>query len=244
MVFEEQPLSACPPAEIPLIFLDASMVVVDKPAGLAVHRGWAREPDVLTRRLRAQLDREIFPVHRLDRGTSGVLILALDAGTARWLGGAFAAGLVAKSYVALVRGIPAPASQWIDSPIPNDEGPGAPRVPARTHVRTLHSFGRYALVEARPETGRLHQVRRHLKHISCPVIGDANYGKGQHNRWFRQRHGLERMFLHAASLDIPRSDANPDLGDRMTFEAPLPPELAETLRRLVSDPDGPDSNRG
>jgi tRNA pseudouridine65 synthase len=234
--------------DIPVLFLDEGMVVVDKPAGVAVHRGWARERDVLTERLRTQLGRAVFPVHRLDRGTSGVLVLALDAATARALGDAFAAGAVEKRYLALVRGIPAPRTQWIDHPIPRDEGPGATRVRARTHVQTLGTYGRYALVEARPETGRLHQIRRHLKHISCPVIGDVNYGKGLHNRWFRERHGLRRMFLHAAGLRLqhPRDPAARGPGDpsdqRMTFEAPLPPALAEILLRLAADPSGPDAD--
>jgi tRNA pseudouridine65 synthase len=234
--------------DVPVLFLDAGMVVINKPAGVAVHRGWARERDVLTERLRIQLGRAVFPVHRLDRGTSGVLVLALDAATARVLGAAFAAGAVEKRYLALVRGIPAPRTQWIDQPIPSDEGPGATRVPARTHVHTLATYGRYALVEARPETGRLHQIRRHLKHISCPVIGDVNYGKGLHNRWFRQRHGLGRMFLHAATVRLqpphhPEARGPGDPSDhRMTFDAPLPPELAEILLRLAADPSGPDTD--
>jgi tRNA pseudouridine65 synthase len=233
--------------DIPVLFRDAGMVVVDKPAGVAVHRGWARERDVLTERMRTQLGRVVFPVHRLDRGTSGVLVLALDAATARALSAAFAAGEVEKRYLALVRGIPAPGTGWIDQPIPSDEGPGATRVPARTHVHTLATYGRYALVEAQPETGRLHQIRRHLKHISCPIIGDVNYGKGLHNRWFRERHGLGRMFLHAATLRLrhphhPRARGPEHADDeRITFEAPLPPDLAETLRRLAADPSGPET---
>jgi tRNA pseudouridine65 synthase len=243
---------ATPPVTtaVPILFADAWMVVVDKPAGLAVHRGWARERDVLTARLRAQLGREVHPVHRLDRGTSGALVLALDPATARALGTAFATGAVEKTYLALVRGIPEPRAQWIDWAIPEDEGPGAARVPARTYIRTLEVHGRYALVEAEPRTGRLHQIRRHLKHISCPVIGDVNYGKGLHNRWFREHHGLRRLFLHALRLRLPHPHPGPEAeppaptAPRLTtFEAPLPPELVETLRRLREDATGPDEPR-
>ena len=125
-------------------------------------------------------------------------------------------------------------------------------MPARTYIRTLEVHGRYALVEAEPRTGRLHQIRRHLKHISCPVIGDVNYGKGLHNRWFREQHGLGRLFLHALRLRLPLPLPLPDPQSRpeavptaptaprlTTFEAPLPPELVETMRRLREDATGP-----
>lgn len=216
---------------LPVLFRDESMVVVEKPSGLAVHRGWAAETDVLIERMRRQLGRRVFPVHRLDRGTSGVLVLALDAIAAKRLGEAFAAGLVEKTYWALVRGVPE-AEQLIDHPVWSGEDGGddrnAARLPARTHVRRLRVWGRYALVEARPQTGRLHQIRRHLKHISCPVIGDVNYGKGEHNRHFRDHYGLHRLFLHALSLTLP----HPATGERITFDAPLATELARVLTRL------------
>jgi tRNA pseudouridine65 synthase len=201
-------------------------VVVDKPAGVVVHRGWADDDGGVLVRLRAQLGRRVWPVHRLDRGASGALAFALDAEAAAALGRAFAegagqageggvggagqgdeggeggegGGAVEKRYLALVRGHP-PDELVIDHPIPAREG--GPRVPAVTHVRRLGTWERYALVEARPRTGRLHQIRRHLKHISCPLIGDVNYGKGEHNRLFRARFGLDRLALHAAYLRLP-----------------------------------------
>ncbi len=202
-----------------VLYQDDELLVVDKPSGLVVHRGWARDGEVVMTLARALAGRHVHPVHRLDRGTSGVLVLALDAAAARTLSEAFEAGLVRKRYLALVRGI-APEGGVVDHPIPRS--PGGPRVPAVTRFRRLASFERYSLVEAVPETGRLHQVRRHLKHVSLPVIGDVRYGKGEHNRLFRTRFGLYRLALHAAEVQLD----HPASGAPLRFVAPLPADLA------------------
>jgi tRNA pseudouridine65 synthase len=214
-------------APLPILHRDDHLVAVDKPAGLAVHRGWAPEHDVAMTRVRDALGRHVFPVHRLDRGTSGVLVLALHAEAARVLGRAFAAGAVHKTYLTLVRGIP-PERGLIDHALPPGEDRAQERVPARTAFVRREVFGRYALVEVRPLTGRLHQVRRHLKHIACPLIGDVNYGKGEHNRLFRERYQLHRLFLHATSIELP----HPADGATLIIESPLPVELTEVLARL------------
>jgi tRNA pseudouridine65 synthase len=210
-----------------ILFRDDCLVAVDKPAGLAVHRGWARERDVAMVRVRDQLGMRVFPVHRLDRATSGVLLFALSPELARKVCESFAAGQVEKTYLALVRGVPAEQG-LVDHPLPPGEDPHAPRVPAQTIFVRREVFGRYSLVEARPLTGRLHQVRRHLKHLSCPLIGDVNYGKGEHNRLFRERHGLHRLFLHATRLRLP----HPTLGGQLDIVSPLPAELEAVLGAL------------
>jgi tRNA pseudouridine65 synthase len=210
-----------------ILFRDESLIAVDKPAGLAVHRGWAREHDVAMVRLRDQIGARVFPVHRLDRATSGVLLFALSADMAARVCAAFAAGKTEKTYLALVRGVP-PDAILIDHPLPPGEDTHAPRVAAQTMIVRREVFGRYSLVEARPLTGRLHQVRRHLKHISCPLIGDVNYGKGEHNRLFRERHGLHRLFLHAARLRLP----HPAEGGQLDIGSPLPSDLEAVLRAL------------
>lgn len=210
-----------------VLYRDQAIVAVDKPSGLSVHRGWDGERDVAMTRLRDQLGRHVYPVHRLDRGTSGVLLFALSAEVAASLGRILAEGRAEKSYVALVRGVP-PISGTIDHPLPAGEDHHDKRVSAVTDFWRLETFGRYSLVEARPRTGRLHQVRRHLKHIACPIIGDVNYGKGEHNRLFRASYGLHRLFLHAATLRLP----HPETGHILEIHAPLPPELAAVLARL------------
>jgi tRNA pseudouridine65 synthase len=214
-----------PSSSLSVLYQDEDLLVVDKPSGLVVHRGWARDGEVIMTLARALAARHVYPVHRLDRGTSGVLVMALAAAAAKALGEAFEAGRVHKRYLALVRGIP-PASGVVDHPIPRS--PGGPRVPAVTRFRRLATFERYAWLEVVPETGRLHQIRRHLKHISHPVIGDVRYGKGEHNRLFRSRFGLYRLALHAAEIELrhPLSEAP------MRFQAPLPADLAGPLASM------------
>jgi len=214
-----------PSAVLSVLYQDDDLLVVDKPSGLVVHRGWGRDGQVVMTLARELAGRHVYPVHRLDRGTSGVLVLALTAAAAGALGEAFEAGRVRKRYLALVRGIP-PEAGIVDHPIPRT--PGGPRVPAITRFRRLATFERYALLEAVPETGRLHQIRRHLKHISHPVIGDVRYGKGEHNRLFRTRFGLYRLALHAAEVSL----EHPASGAPSSFQAPLPADLAGPLAAM------------
>ena len=209
----------------PILFVDEVLAVVDKPSGLVVHRGWARDEIVAMTLARDALGRRVYPVHRLDRGTSGVLMFALDSETARDLQEQFRAGRVAKRYLALVRGVP-PESGVIDHSLAPRKG--AEKLPAITEYRRLGVQGRYSLVEAWPRTGRLHQIRRHLKHISCPLIGDVRYGKGEHNRFFRSEFGLHRLALHALELSFD----HPRTGERLTFRAEVPEDLAGPLRTL------------
>jgi tRNA pseudouridine65 synthase len=199
-------------------------VAVDKPSGLAVHRGQSHDPVHALELVRDTVGAWVYPVHRLDRATSGVLVFALERNAARAVGRAFAEGRVAKRYLALVRGAP-PDRVRVDHALSRDDGDPQDAV---TEIETLARFGRYSLVEARPESGRTHQIRRHLKHLSCPIIGDVRYGKGEHNRLFRTRHGLHRLALHAASLTL----TDPGTDAPVTIEAPLPEVLARTLAEL------------
>lgn len=209
----------------PLLYRSAALVAVDKPSGLAVHRGQSRDPVHALQLVRDSVGAYVYPVHRLDRATSGVLLFALSADAARAVGAAFEAGDIEKRYLALVRGNP-PDRATIDHALSQEDD--KPPQDARTEVVTLARFGRYALVEAIPKTGRTHQIRRHLKHLSCPIIGDVRYGKGEHNRFFRTEFELHRLALHAASLTL----LDPAAGEPVTIRAPLPDELARTLEAL------------
>ncbi len=210
---------------LPILYCDDDVALVDKPSGMLVHRGWDRDPVVAMTALRDQLGRHVFPVHRLDRATSGVLLFALSSETAARLQAEFEAGSVRKQYLALVRGTP-PASCVVDHPVPKAED--GPRVPAVTEVRTLGTSGRFSLVLAEPRTGRLHQIRRHLKHLGHPLVGDVNYGRGEINRLFREQYGLHRLFLHAWTLALP----HPRTGAPLHACAPVPPELMRVLEAL------------
>ncbi|MCC6807729.1 MAG: pseudouridylate synthase [Deltaproteobacteria bacterium] len=208
-----------------VLYRDDRLLALDKPPGIIVHRGLADDDDTMADRARDLVGRPVHALHRLDRGTSGVLMFALDAETARVLQSAFT-----RTYLALVRGIPAPLSGRIDHPIP--KGEGKDRVAAVSDYRVLGvCSARYGWVEVTPLTGRFHQVRRHMKHIDCPLIGDTTYGKSEHNRLWRERYGLSRLALHARAVTL---DYN---GAALAIEAPVPDDLTRALAAAgLSDP--------
>ncbi len=218
-----------------ILWRDERAVAVDKPAGMIVHRGWADDDEPLLQTVRDLVGTLVYPIHRLDRGASGVVLFALDREAAGALGAAWASGeQVDKRYLAITRGHP-PEHAVIDHPIPRE--PGGDRVGAVTEIWRRDTFGRYALVEAAPRTGRLHQIRRHLKHLACPLIGDVKYGKGEHNRLWREAHGLHRLALHASRLTFP----HPATGTPITVDAPLADDLvaaiASARAAYARDPD-------
>ncbi len=222
-----------------LLFVDDHVVVVNKPSGLLVHRGWDNDDDVAMFRLRDALGAHVYPVHRLDRATSGVLLFARTRDAAAILSRGFESRQVDKRYLALVRGAPA-ESGVIDHPIPKSEG-GA-RVPALTRFVLVARSGvdRCALVLASPETGRFHQVRRHLRHLGHPLIGDVNYGSGELNRRYRSQYDLRRLALHALAIAFD----HPITGARVAVTAPMPDDLGLALERLALPraPGSPDAS--
>lgn len=221
---------------LPVCLLDERFAVVDKPAGLMVHdSALARgESDFAADRLREQFGRAVFLVHRLDRATSGCLLLAFDRDTASALGKALMARDVEKEYLAICRGWPTEERFVIDHPL--DGGPGKPqKKPACTAFERLAACelpipspgfetSRYALLRARPATGRFRQIRRHLKHASHHLIGDTSHGDGRHNRAFRML-GIHRMLLHAQRLAF----AHPLTGERIEATASPDAEFAKAL---------------
>lgn len=222
--------------ELPILYRDAALLVVDKPSGLAVHRGWATDKVTALSIARSIAGQWVYPVHRLDRSTSGALVFALSAEIARLVQESFESELVHKNYVALVRGL-LPDEVCIEHAIAKEKG--KPKLPATTEVSCLEHYhivddvtgrGRtYSWIGARPLTGRPHQIRRHLKHISHPIIGDVRYGKAEHNRLFRRRFALERMALHAQCIELP----HPMSGERLTVTAPIPDDLRQSLAALA-----------
>jgi tRNA pseudouridine65 synthase len=246
---DDKRMSATPPLR--LLHDDRWLVAVDKPAGLLVHRTAldAQADTDLLMQLQAQLAARLWPVHRLDKGTSGVLLLARDVDTARSLGALFAAGASSasadaqalhkpprKHYLALVRGWPADAGA-IDSPLARDPelpSTGQPLLPAATRWQVLqrlvlpvathpqHPHTRLALVDVRPLTGRRHQIRRHFKALAHPLIGDATHGKGPLNRATAAHLGVARLWLHAEELRLD----HPATGEALVLRADPGPEWA------------------
>ena len=213
---------------IELLFVDEHVVVANKPSGLLVHRGWDNDDDVALFRVRDALGgAHVHPLHRLDRGTSGALLFARTREAAAILSKSFEEGRMDKAYVALVRGTP-PAEGLIDYPIPKSED--GPRVPARTRFRLVlrSPVDRCSLVLALPETGRLHQIRRHLRHLNHPLIGDVAYGSGVINRHYRAQYNFHRLGLHACGLGF----EHPVTGARIMVRAPLPEDFAAALVQL------------
>ena len=217
--------------------MDDYLAIVHKPAGWLVHRTPLDKGETrfVLQTLRDQIGQHVWPVHRLDKGTSGVLLFALDADTARLLGQAFESGQgLQKTYRAVVRGWPADAG-LIDHPLkrmPDDMRTERLEVqPAQSRFANLRHFDlplpqqgftstRCAEVVLEPLTGRRHQLRRHMKHIAHPIIGDATHGKGPLNRAVAELIGLQRLWLHATRLQL----AHPVSAQPLVIEAPLPAE--------------------
>lgn len=209
-----------------VLYEDADLVAIGKPSGAIVHRGWASDGVPLLQAVRDRVGVYVHPVHRLDRATSGVLLFAKNAEIARRLGERFSSREVEKTYLALTRGSD-PNLVRVDHPL--EVGEARERKPALTDFRLLGVSGRYGLYEARPLTGRLHQIRRHLKHASHPIIGDVRYGKGEHNRLFRETYDFHRLALHALRLRF----RHPRTNEELILEAPLPDDFSTLLERLA-----------
>ena len=219
-----------------VLYADEHLVAIDKPAGLLVHRSAldAHEQVFALQLLRDQLGRTVWPAHRLDKGTSGLLLFALSAEVAALLGRDFESGAMKKRYLALVRGWPAEAG-LIDHALARDPeraSAGQELLPARTAWTRLARVEwplasdtrfpttRGALLECRPESGRRHQIRRHLKHLAHPIIGDATHGKGPLNRALAGLLGRQRLWLHGLELAL----THPVSGAALRLSAPPGPE--------------------
>lgn len=234
--------------ELPVLYRDDYLVAVHKPSGLLVHRTVLdrHETRFAVQILRDQIGQHVHPVHRLDRGTSGVLLFALDRDIGRDLSAQFETQRVEKTYLAIVRGHPDAAGvidhpltrQYDDYEFRNVAADAEPQS-AITRFRRLATIelphrvdryptSRYALLELSPETGRRHQLRRHLKHVAHPIIGDATYGKGRHNRLFQELFGCHRLLLACLEMRL----AHPVSGKPLTLTAPLADDFASVIQAL------------
>jgi 23S rRNA pseudouridine955/2504/2580 synthase len=228
--------AAVPAREFAIVFEDEALIVIDKPAGVAVHGGSGVSFGVIEQLRRARPQAKLLELaHRLDRETSGLLIVAKKRAALTRLHDMFRDGEVSKRYLALVKGRWCNALQHVRLPLHKYLTPeGERRVTVAPEGKVSHSIVRlvarwqnFSLVEVELKTGRTHQIRVHLAHLDYPLAGDDKYGDFALNKDL-QKAGLKRMFLHAAKLAMPHPLSNAPL----EFSAPLPPELASFVTRL------------
>ncbi len=227
--------------KLPILHIDDQLAVIHKPPGLLVHRSaLSRDRVFVLQTLRDQIGQRVWPVHRLDRATSGVMVFGLDPASARDLAGQFERHEVTKEYRALARGW-VESEGVIDHPVRDDAEGGTPQA-AITHYRRLaqvelpvavdrYPTSRYSLVAVEPLTGRRQQIRRHFKHISHHLIGDTTHGNGRHNRFFRECYGIHRLMLTAQRLAF----HHPTTGEAVTFTALPEPEWERLMEAFAWD---------
>ena len=217
-----------------IVYREETLVVINKPAGMLVHRTSLDYGETVfaVQRLRDQIGMRVHPVHRLDKPASGLLLFALNVEALKALQVQFAEKKVEKVYWAVVRGY-LKGNGTIDYPLKREDDPyskteAEASQSAVTHYRFLaqtelpipvgrYQTTRYSWVELKPETGRKHQLRRHLAHLRHPIVGDTRHGDGAHNRIFREHFDTHRLLLHAQKLSFD----HPDTGDRITLSADL-----------------------
>lgn len=231
-----------------ILHQDEFYVAVNKPAGILVHRSRIDKQATLIalQMVRDMLGQRVYPVHRLDKPTSGVLLFALLPEAAATMMPLFESGQVEKLYLAVVRGY-TDANGLIDYPLKEEQdkmtdakaNKNKSAQPALTRYRRLatvelpiavgrYPSSRYSLLQVRPVTGRKHQIRRHMKHIFHPIVGDTTHGDGAHNAMFRQQFHCQRLLLHAACLSFP----HPYLHKSISIQAPLDSEFEIIVRRF------------
>ncbi len=226
------------PENIPLdvIYEDDALLVVNKPAGMVVHPAYGHASGTLVNAVLAHCPQiadvggpdRAGVVHRLDKDTSGLILIAKDSVTRAALQRQFKRRQVAKTYLALVEGQMQPREGIVEAPVGRDKRQRKKMAvvrsgrEARTMYRAIEYFANYTLLEVRPHTGRTHQVRVHLSWLGYPIVGDAVYGR------HRQRLLRGRHFLHAARIRF----SHPATSEEVEFEAPLPPKLADVLNQL------------
>lgn len=225
-----------------ILYQSADLVAINKPHGLLVHRSpiASDASEFAVQLLRDQLGQRVYPVHRLDRKTSGVLLFALTESMNSMMQMLFAEGAVHKIYLAIVRGY-TPDELTVDYPLRRDDGDGRPGVlqEAVTVLKTLrrteislpfgkHATSRYSLVELTPITGRMHQLRKHMAHILHPIIGDRPHGCNKQNKLFKDHFEMNTMLLHAQRIEF----VHPITAEKITITAPWQVEFERMMGEL------------
>jgi tRNA pseudouridine65 synthase len=238
------------PEKLDIIYQDKCLIAIHKPAGLLVHKSPIdkHETRYAMKILRDQIEQWVYPVHRLDKPTSGLLLFALNPEMAKQVGEAFEKREIHKEYHAIVRGFAEPEG-LIDHSLKEiavfkhmkaQVEKMAPKE-AITGYQTKSRFelpfsdgrfptSRYSYLQLRPDTGRKHQLRRHMKHISHPIIGDVKYGKGEHNRFFQEHFASHRLLLAATSMSL----SHPETEETITLDCPLEDNFQQALNKLYS----------
>ncbi|MEM6966962.1 MAG: pseudouridine synthase [Bacteroidota bacterium] len=223
--------------KLPIIYQDDYLVAVNKPHGLLVHRSWvaAHEKELALQKVRDQIGQRVFPIHRLDRKTSGVLLFALDKATAALVQAEFIHQRVVKKYIAIVRGF-FPEAVEVDYPLTNDRNKTQEAITVFKKIQQVEldipfgqfSTSRYSLIHAFPKTGRQHQIRKHLNHLRHPIIGDRPHGCNKQNKLFKEKWKMTTMLLHAAMLRF----VHPASKENLILEAPFFAEFERMKRAL------------
>ncbi len=236
-----------------ILYHDDALVAITKPAGYFVHRSMLdpRNKQIILQKLRQQIGQYLYPVHRLDRPTSGVLIFALNEESVRHIAHQFTHNTPTKIYHAVVRGFVGSEIKKMDQPLKHElEDPDAeePIVyqESLTYCRGLaqcelplpvgrYDTSRYSLVELQPITGRTHQLRRHLNYAAHPIVGDSKHGDLRHNKSIQTHFHNERLMLHASYLTL----NHPETNQPLTLHSPFPEEFRALLTAMNLPSDNP-----
>ena len=229
-----------------VLYRDEHFIAINKPSGLLVHRSPIdkHETEFAVQMLRDQIGQYVYPLHRLDKPTSGVLFFALDKESANLVSEQFKNHTIQKTYITMVRGytdeegiINHPLKEKLDKIADKKAKKDKDAQEAITHYKRVattevpfavgkYDKTRYSLVEVKPQTGRKHQIRRHLKHISHHILGDTKYGRGEHNKLIREKFSCYRLLLHSSELEL----WHPYKKEKLTIKAPFD----ETFKNMIN----------
>ena len=247
---EEQPVEndiQPEPIELEIVYRDENLIAINKPAGMLVHRSWLDKYETVfaMQTLRNQIGQHVFPLHRLDKPTSGILFFALSSEVAAQFSPLFSGREIKKTYHAIVRGwieegdtLDYPLKEQLDKIADKKASKEVEAKEAITEYTPLakvelpYSTGkfptsRYCLMELKPQTGRKHQLRRHMAHLRHPIVGDTTHGDGKHNRLFKENLDSHRLLLHASGLSF----THPITNENIEIKA----GVDETWQRLMAE---------